>query len=159
MCVYPERVKPCQAVLLSRAKAFAMGALPCSREMGLSVGGTAVALLPCSCFSFLSRAQLSEQPRRSCTQQQFPKPTDVTASGEGESVPAGWLWLRCIQPLQDFSWHLEETMLLLLLFRRNLVLPGQDLAAFAARQESKLMLSLFQCFPPLLHLLLSGDWG
>lgn len=50
-------------------------------------------------------------------------------------------------------------MLLLLLFRRNLVLPGQDLAAFAARQVSKLMLSLFQRFPPLLHLLLLGDWG
>lgn len=70
------------------------------------------------------------------------------ATGKGESVPAGWLCPRFI-----LSWHSEETVLLLLLLRRNLVLPGQDLAAIC-----RLMLSLFQCFPHLLHLLLSGDW-
>lgn len=74
-------------------------------------------------------------------------------------MPAGWLCPRYIQPLQHLSWHSEGTVLLLFLFRRNLVLPGQDLAAFAARQMSRSMLSLFQCFPPFLRLLLSGDWG
>lgn len=43
--------------------------------------------------------------------------------------------------------------LFLLQFRRNLALPWQDSAPFAARPAAKLMVFLFQCFPPHVTLL------
>lgn len=70
----------------------------------------------------------------------------LLSSGEGESVPADWLCPRYPTPTASLM-ALRGDGVLLLLFRRNLALPRQDLALFAAGQVTKLTMFLFQCFP------------
>lgn len=71
----------------------------------------------------------------------------LLASGEGESVPADWLCPRNPTPAASLMALRGDSALFLLLFKRNLALPRQDLAPFAARQVTKLMVFLFQRFP------------